>query len=117
MGTEFSCKTSNIKMTERRSYPKKGNWPLTSVLGTYRKTPAVSGVASLTGSSKCMRAKSLQSCVTLCDPMDDSPSGSSVHGIPQARVLEWVAIPFSWVGKGLNPYLMSSALAGRVLYH
>ena len=90
-------------MTERRSYPKKGNRPLTSVLGTYRKTPTVSGVASLTDRSKCMHAKSLQACLTLCDPMDDSPSGSSILGIPQARVLEWVAIPFSWVGKGLNP--------------
>ena len=36
-----------------------------------------------------------QSCPTLCDPMDCSPSGSSVHGILQARVLEWVAIAFS----------------------
>ena len=36
-----------------------------------------------------------QSCLTLCDPMDYSQSGSSVHGIPQARILEWVAIPFS----------------------
>ena len=34
-------------------------------------------------------------CLTLCDPMDYSPPGSSVHGIFQARVLEWVAIPFS----------------------
>ena len=33
-----------------------------------------------------------QSCPTLCDPMDCSPPGSSVHGIPQARILEWVAI-------------------------
>ena len=32
-------------------------------------------------------------CPTLCDPMDCSPSGSSVHGILQARILEWVAIP------------------------
>ena len=40
-------------------------------------------------------AKSLQSCLTLCDPMDCSPPGSSVHGILQARTLEWVAIPFS----------------------
>ena len=38
-------------------------------------------------------AKSLQSCLTLCDPMDCSPPGSSVHGILQARILEWVAIP------------------------
>ena len=36
-----------------------------------------------------------QSCLTLCDPMDCSPPGSSVHGISQARILEWVAIPFS----------------------
>ena len=36
-----------------------------------------------------------QSCPTLCDPMDCSPPGSSVHGILQARILEWVPIPFS----------------------
>ena len=35
------------------------------------------------------------SCVTFCDPMDCSLLGSSVHGILQARILEWVAIPFS----------------------
>ena len=40
-------------------------------------------------------AKSLQLCTALCDPMDCSPSDSSVHGILQARILEWVAIPFS----------------------
>ena len=40
-------------------------------------------------------AKSLQSCPTLCDPIDSSPPGSSVPGIPQARILEWVAISFS----------------------
>ena len=36
-----------------------------------------------------------QSCPTLCDPMDWSPLGSSVHGILQARILEWVAISYS----------------------
>ena len=40
-------------------------------------------------------AKSLQSCLTLCDPTDGSPPGSSVPGILQARILEWVAISFS----------------------
>ena len=35
------------------------------------------------------------SCLTLCDPVDCSPPGSSVHGVLQARILEWVAIPFS----------------------
>ena len=36
-----------------------------------------------------------QSCLTICDPRDCSPPGSSLHGILQARILEWVAIPFS----------------------
>ena len=40
-------------------------------------------------------AKSLQSCPTLCDPTDGSPPGSPIHGILQARVLEWGAIAFS----------------------
>ena len=40
-------------------------------------------------------AKSLQSCLTLCDPIDGSPPGSPVPGILQARILEWVAISFS----------------------
>ena len=40
-------------------------------------------------------AKSLQSCPTLCDPRDDSPPGSPVPGILQARTLEWVTISFS----------------------
>ena len=40
-------------------------------------------------------AKSLQSCLTLCDPIDGSPPGSAVPGILQARTLEWVAISFS----------------------
>ena len=40
-------------------------------------------------------AKSLQACPTLCDPMHYSLPGSSIHGIFQARVLEWVAIAFS----------------------
>ena len=49
-------------------------------------------------------AKSLQSCPTLCDPIDGSPLGSPVPGILQARTLEWVAISFSnawkWKVKG-----------------
>ena len=42
-------------------------------------------------------AKSLQSCLTLCDPTDSSPPDSSVPGILQARILEWVAISFSTI--------------------
>ena len=44
-------------------------------------------------------AKSLQSCPTLCDPIDGSPPGSPIPGILQARTLEWVAISFSNAGK------------------
>ena len=60
-----------------------------------------SATVSIVCPSICMRwcavaaAKSLQSCPTLCDPIDSSPSGSPVPGIFQARTLEWVAISFS----------------------
>ena len=43
----------------------------------------------------CVHAKSLQSCPTLCDPIDGSPPGSLVPGILQARTLEWGATSFS----------------------
>ena len=43
----------------------------------------------------CVDTKSLQSYPALCNPMEHSPPGSSIHGIIQARILEWVAIPFS----------------------
>ena len=46
-------------------------------------------------STAAAAAKSLQSCPTLCDPIDSSPSGSTVPGIHQARTLEWGAISFS----------------------
>ena len=51
---------------------------------------------------RCAAAKSLQSCPTLCDPVDSSPPGSPIPGILQARTLEWVAISFSnaWKWKG-----------------
>ena len=48
-----------------------------------------------------------QSCPTLSDPMDCSPPGSSVHGIFQARVLEWVAIAFSILEKSRGQLLIS----------
>ena len=51
------------------------------------KPPAAAAVAAA--------AKSLQSCPTLCDPIDGSPPGSPVPGILQARTLDWVAISFS----------------------
>jgi len=64
-------------------------------------------------SSVC--AKLLQLCLTLCDPMNCSPLGSSVHGILQARILEWVAMPFfraSSRPRDQTASLMYPALAG-----
>ena len=48
-----------------------------------------------TAAAAAAAAKSLQSCPTLCDPIDGSSPGSPVPGILQARILEWVAISFS----------------------
>ena len=59
-------------------------------------------------------AKSLQSCATLCDPKDGSPSGSPVPGILQARTLEWVAISFSNAqGPLLNVILQKNHSSGQ----
>ena len=55
---------------------------------------STSAIAMIT-SLPCMCARSLQSCPALCNPMDCSPPGSSVHDILQASILEWVAISLS----------------------
>ena len=54
-----------------------------------------------------------QLCPTLCDPMDYRPPGSSVYGIPQARILEWVAIPFSRGSSWPKDRTRVSGTAGR----
>ena len=56
---------------------------------------------------------SFQSSPTLCDPMDCSLPGSSVHGIFQARILEWVAIPFSMGSSRLRLQTWVSCIIGR----
>ena len=67
-----------------------------------------------------MCAKLLQLCPTLCDPMDCSPPGSSVHGILQARILEWVTMPSS---RGSSPprdrthLFFISCISRQVLSH
>ena len=57
-----------------------------------------------------------QSCPTLCDPMDYSPRGSSVRGVLQARVLEWVAIPFSRGSSQLRDQTQFSCTGRQILY-
>ena len=60
--------------------------PLLPEMINEQQTPAPAAAAA---------AKSLQSCPTLCDPIDGSPPGSPIPGILKARTLEWVAISFS----------------------
>ena len=57
-------------------------------------------------------AKSLQSCPTLCDPTDCSPPGFSVHGISQARILEWVAMLSFRGSSGLRDRTPVSCIVG-----
>ena len=66
----------------------------------------------------CVCVKLLQSCLTLGDPMDCSPPGSSVYRILQARILEWVAMPSS--GDVLDPgieHLLWLLHCRQILYH
>ena len=61
----------------------------------------------------CIHAQSLKWCPTFCDPMDSNTPGSSVHGILQARVLEWVAISFSSGSSRPRDQTQVSGIAGR----
>ena len=65
----------------------------------------------------CVCTKSLQSCPTLCHPMDCSPPGSFVHGILQARTLEWVAISSSTGSFWPRDQIHVSCIGRRVFYH
>ena len=55
----------------------------------------------------------IQTCLSLCDPLDCNPPGSSVHGILQARVLEWVATPSSRGSSQLRDWTQVSCITGR----
>ena len=54
---------------------------------------------------------------TLCDPMDSSPSGSSIHGIFQARILGWVAISFSRGSSQPRDQMLAACFVDRCFYH
>ena len=84
---EFGSTTEKMEQKESKSVeksfsPQNPDSPGKSCHVVYRTAAATA-------------AKLLQSCLTLCDPIDSSPRGSSVPGILQARTLEWVAIFFS----------------------
>ena len=79
-----------------------------------------SQVCSLCLHLYCVHAKSLQKCLTLCNPIDSSLPGSSVHGISQARILEWDAMLSSRESsqpRDQNWVSYVSSIGKRVLYH
>ena len=110
----LKCHQSNDCPFDEEKISSQGSWydVCLDVCG-YMCTGEVSGMKGLGKKDSCWlglptlwhitsklpsaaaAAKSIQSCPTLCDPIDSSPPGSSVHGIFQARVLEWGAIAFS----------------------
>ena len=75
------------------SFPASGSFPVTQLFASGDQSIGAS-VSTLVLQTNAA-VKSLQSCPTLCDPIDSSPPGSPVPGILQARTLEWVAISFS----------------------
>ena len=84
------------------------------------KEQAMNRMTALELTAVCMRAKLFQSCPTLCDPMDYSSPGSSVHGILQASILEQVSIPFSRASsqpRDQTHIFYISCIGRQVLYH
>ena len=73
---------------------RRGGWGRASILLVMPNAADVAPDSLGLGCSGPLQNEVAQSCPTLCDPMDCSPSRSSLHGILQARVLEWVAISF-----------------------
>ena len=83
-----------------QSFPAWGSFQMSQFFASHGQSMGVSASASV-HPRNAAAAKSLQSCPTLCDPIDGSPPGSPVPGILQARTLEWVAISFSKEYSGL----------------
>ena len=69
---------------------------------------------SLYSESEKWKVLIAQLCLTLCNPMDCSPPGSSIHGILQARTLEWIAVPFSRGSSQPRDWTLVSCIAGRL---
>ena len=82
----LNVKNSSYQQNKQTNTPSQENPQLLFIQSCFEPSPVAA-------------AKSLQSCPTLCDPIDGSPPGSTVPGILQARTLEWVAIAFSWLAK------------------
>ena len=82
-------------------------------LGKLQVNPVTSHSTGLWWKSSHTEHSGAQSCLTLCDPMDCSPPGSSVHGILQAGILKWIAISFSRGSSQPRNWTRVSCTAGR----
>ena len=85
---------SNTASEGQRQDLNPSNWDLNSIVFIFLYWSIVH-LQCCVAAAAAAAAKSLQSCPTLCDPIDSSPPGSAVPGILQARTLEWVAISSS----------------------
>ena len=106
--------------------PSPGHLPDPGIEPTSPAAPALQADSLLLshwespGNMTCMCAKSLQSYLTLCNPVDCSPPGSSVQEILQSCILEWAAMPFSRGSSQLRdqtPVSYISCIGRQVLYH
>ena len=99
------CRKSKIKKRYQQCYQKA--WGLAACHSKSNKQ------------ARLVKRKVLvaQSCLTLCDPMDCSPSGSSVHGILQPRILEWTIIPFSRGSSWPRDWTLISCIGKKIIYH
>ena len=84
-----------VLLFKTHSFLRVGTMSVTSLSFIYSFCDIYSVPVMCRDCAATATAKSLQSCPTLCDPIDGSPSGSPIPGILQARTLEWVAISFS----------------------
>ena len=100
-----SMRGFHVQILIASSQPKFGQWGDPKALVEDIVSPVLSLV--------CVEVLVSQPCPTLCDPRDRSPPGSSVHGILQARILEWVAIPLSRGSSRPRDGTRASHIAGR----
>ena len=92
---------------------RRGNWPGKVKIMSWVYPVADIFYVAKSFSVACVCALLLYSCLTLCDPTDCSPSGSSVHGILHAWTLEWAAISFSKGSSWPRDWTQIANIAGR----
>ena len=109
--TTDSFRHSIIKTSQDNHFPF--NWDLPYDRQTLSLSLLTPGEGYQLSSLYCRCVLVAQSCLTLCHPMDCSPPGSSVHGILQARILEWVAISFSRETSQPRNWTQVSRIAGK----